>query len=200
MRYTLTFYVYRILNLQSLKAKRTQMKNKLNLQVQLLITGVFTLITSIFIGLEYFRGGVAVHYLFHNKDLPGFSNWWGLLIIPTLTFICVRRVKNRLDIRGDAIRFVYLRFIAAFLFSVIVTMAFAMGYDPTYLMLLPFVIALFYPLYRSEFLLGFVIGSLYTVGAFIPTLFGIVLLGIYFCLYRLASAIRGLFKIKKPVV
>ena len=174
------------------------MKNKLNFRVQLGIVGFFTLLTGILIAWDYASDGqVDVHYLLHSKSLPGFSNWWALCIIPLLTWTSLRRISQRQDENAMS---VLIRFMAALLFAAATSLVFSFGYDPGYLMLLPFIISLFYPLYKSEFLLGFVMGSLFFVGAAIPTMFGVILVGIYFCLYRLARIIRGLFRAKKPVI
>ena len=175
------------------------MKDKLNFKTRLSIAGIFTIIAWALIAWDYFHGGVPKHYLLHDDNMPGISNWWGALIIPILTFICLYRIDQRLSIsEGDSKRIVLTRFILAFLFSTVISITFSLGSDaPTYLMLLTFVIAFFFPFYKSEFLLGYVMGSLYTFGAFIPTAAGLILIGVFFCLFQIGKMVSGFLKTKK---
>jgi hypothetical protein len=38
-----------------------------------------------FLAWEDFHGGVKTHHILQSGALPGFSNWWGLLLLPSLT-------------------------------------------------------------------------------------------------------------------
>ena len=54
---------------------------------------IFALITTLFvaahIAYEYLTGEVTTHHLLADENLPGISNWWGLLSIPLLTIITI---------------------------------------------------------------------------------------------------------------
>jgi hypothetical protein len=58
----------------------------------------------------------------------------------------------------------------------------------SYLIYLPFLAALFVPVYRPEYLLGFVIGMAYTFGGVLPILIGFVLAAVCLVIHK---AIRG---------
>jgi hypothetical protein len=54
-----------------------------------------------------------------------------------------------------------------------------------YLLMSVLLISLFFPVYRAECLLGFVIGMTYTFGAILPTGIGSILAAIGFLIYNL---------------
>ena len=61
----------------------------------------FTLFVTIAIfGLtlwDYFHGGVPGHHLLKRKDLPEISNWWGLISIPLVTYISLKKIEKRIN-------------------------------------------------------------------------------------------------------
>ena len=163
-----------------------------------LVFGSFVLIHLLW---EYFNGGVTTHHLLARADLPGISNWWGLLTIPvlawiTLTRIEVRRKKSPLnptDFSGQVIR----GFLGGLIYGLFLAMLweFDMEAYMSYALLLPLGLALVFPVYRAECLLGFVLGMTYTFGGVLPLLIGPVLLlggfiifkGVRFLFPRLAQ-------------
>ncbi len=44
---------------------------------------------------QYFNGGVPSHHLLHRADLPAISNWWGVAVLPTLTWLLLMRINKR---------------------------------------------------------------------------------------------------------
>ena len=71
------------------------------------------------------------------------------------------------------------------------------GIDITdYIMGLIFILALVFPLYKSEYLLGWVFGSAFSFGAIIPILFGSILCLIFFVIYQLMSGVKRLLSPK----
>jgi len=63
------------------------------------------------------------------------------------------------------------------LFGLLLSIFFVLGISelPGYMILSVFIGALFFPVYRAECLLGFVIGMTYTFGAVLPTAIGSIL-------------------------
>jgi ABC-type sulfate transport system permease subunit len=49
---------------------------------------------AVFVGMEHFNGGVKTHHFLARADLPGFSNWLSLLILPLLGIIIAWPVKR----------------------------------------------------------------------------------------------------------
>ena len=133
------------------------------------------LITGIFILWDYFRGGVPTHYLLADENMPGFSNWWGLLTIPCLTWIVVTLVQKRAKSTQS---FIGANFIGALIFGIIIAILweFRLEHILQYLILLPVAISFFKAVHFPESLLGFVLGMLYTFGGVLPILIGTLLL------------------------
>jgi hypothetical protein len=160
--------------------------------------GAFIL-TGATILFEYFNGGVVSHHLLAREDLPGFSNWWGLLTIPVLTWVVFSLIhrrdqlesqtKQNIKMKGNG---AIIRFLFALLFGIIISILWELGLENVlqYFILTPFLIAFFKPLYLPEYLLGFVIGMIYTFGGILPIIIGIALLIICFVINRLVNLFK----------
>ena len=145
---------------------------------------------------EYFNGGVATHHLLARADLPGISNWWGLLTIPILAWITLTRIQERRkksslnspDFSGQVIR----GFLGGLIYGLFLAMLWEFGMEAymPYALLLPLGLALVFPVYRAECLLGFVVGMTYTFGGVLPFLIGPVLLLVGFLIFK---GVRFLF-------
>lgn len=180
------------------------MESLVNKKFQL-TAGAFIL-TAAFILWEYFNGGVISHHLLARKDLPGLSNWWGLMTIPFLTWLSLTIItkresrRDKLNPNGKSFTKVILqRFFVALLFGLVASVLWTFGFSDflKYYILSPLVIAIFRPLYFSEYLLGFVIGMLFTFGGILPIIVGIVLLILCFLVNTLIRILKNLF-ISKP--
>jgi len=147
----------------------------------------FTVIVTLAIwGLliwNYFHGGVPSHHILAREDLPSFSNWWGALLLPLLTWFLLYRIQRRLiKTEGKSPETlpikVWMAFVVSLLFGIMLAVFFSFGISdlPGHMLLSILAIALFFPVYRSECLLGFVIGMTYTFGAVLPMLIGSILI------------------------
>ncbi len=170
-------------------------------------TTVGTLIlTAIFIIIEHYEGGVVSHHLFAREDLPGISNWWGLFTVPILTWIVCsiinRRGSKELErsqIQDEYDEVTLTRFLSALVFGVLLSILWEYDFENIlqYIILLPFLVAIFKPVHFPEHLLGFVIGMLYTFGGVLPILIGLVLLTVSFIINKLIQILKSLTKSKK---
>jgi hypothetical protein len=160
--------------------------------------GTFILV-SVFLLLEYLKGGVVTHYLLAREDLPGISNWFGLLTIPLLSWIVAslinqRRLKeaksDQQPERNDDK--VLKRFLAALVFGILISVLWEFNLENIlqYLILFPLLIAFFKPVHLPEFLLGFVLGMIYTFGGVLPILIGLVLLTISYLINKLIGLLK----------
>ena len=136
----------------------------------------FTLMAVLFVSallsVEFFTDGVVTHNLLASEDLPGISNWWGLLSLPLLAYLLFPRSdaeQSSLAVFGFSSK-TAIRFVVAIIYGASMAASFEFSYDQTteIFLLMLFVIGVFLPLYRSEFVVGFVIGMSYTFGAVIP--------------------------------
>lgn len=159
------------------------------------------ILTFAFILREYFSGGVVSHNLLAREDLPAFSNWWGLLTVPLLFWIAVtlinRRQKKSVTLKsknkeGEAT--VFKRFLAALAFGILMSILWEFRLESVlqYLILLPILLAFFTPVHLPEYLMGFVLGMIFTFGGVLPILIGLVLLIICFIIHRVVRIIRSL--------
>ncbi len=139
---------------------------------------------------DHFHGGVPSHHLLQNKDLPSFSNWWGGILLPLLTWFLLYRTQVRiekesisLDLPSNFVAY----FVGALLFGMVLSVFFTLGNQdvPFYMLVGLLVLAFFLPVYRAESFLGFAIGMTYTFGGVLPILIGTILLLICSVLYLL---------------
>jgi hypothetical protein len=166
------------------------MNQKLTLKKRLIFTGIVTILIWGHLAWDYFHGGVPTHHMLHRGDLPGISNWWGGIVLPLFTWFLLYLIQKRMSVsdksnsNSDLIHFVY-RFLGALLFGIVLSSFFTIGSDiPGYMMIAIIVLSFFIPLYRPEYLLGFVLGMTYTFGAILPMGIGIILTVISIISYK----------------
>jgi hypothetical protein len=142
---------------------------------------------------NHFNGGVPSHYILANKELPAISNWWGAILLPVLTWFllyCIqKRALNNQNEYAETpmlLRHLLYGFLGALLFGALLSAFFSFGYADLcgYMVLGLFPLALFFPIYRAECLLGFVLAMTFTFGAILPTGFGVLLSLAGLLLYR----------------
>ncbi len=130
---------------------------------------------------EYFHGGVVAHNILARADLPAFSNWWGLLLIPTLTWFLTGLIERQTiqHVAPRTRRWQSLAgFAGALLLGAALSLAFVMkqGNLAAALFMGIFLLSVLIPLYRPEYLLGFVFGMTFTFGSVLPTAIGIAVM------------------------
>ncbi len=161
-------------------------------KIRLYFTGIVAIAIWSLLTWNHYNGGIPSHHILANKDLPEISNVWGALVLPLLTWILLYRVQKRIfrQHKGHAeistIKQSLYAFIISLAYGIITAGFFSFGYsDMTGNMMLGiFGLALFFPVYRAECLLGFIIGMTFTFGAVLPTAIGSILALISFVLYR----------------
>lgn len=181
------------------------MTKKYFLNLGLYFTGIVTVgIWSLLIWNHY-HSGVPSHHLLHRENLPAISNWWGGLLLPLLTLFLIYRIQKRIlhnkDSMSSAEKFpinILYRFLFALSFGILLSIFFTLGYSNIsgYMINGIFILALFFPIYRAECLLGFVIGMTFTFGAVLPAGIGSILLLIALILYLYVRPVL-LFIMKK---
>jgi hypothetical protein len=175
---------------------------KLSKRLRVTITAVVTVLVLAHIAWDHFHGGIPTHYLLHDKDLPGIPNWLGGIVLPFFTWFLLYRIHKRIDltevpVASESVRKVILRFIAAFFVSVSIAIFFTMEVDVIdYIMGSILILGFVFPLYKSEYLIGWVLGSTFTFGAIIPIGFGSLFALVLFVIYKIARAVLGFFSQK----
>ncbi len=171
-------------------------------------TGGAFLLTGFFILLEHVNGGVVSHHLLAREDLPAISNWWGLLTVPALAWITFFIIEKRegpvsqSDQSPPKKNRPQKRFLSALLFGITVSVLWEFGFEDVlqYVILLPFLLALFTPVHFPECLLGFAIGMLYTFGGILPIMIGLVILLGAFIIHSIMKLIKTIFVSKGNTV
>lgn len=141
-------------------------------------TGIVTIGIWSLLAWNHFHGGVPAHHILNRDNLPEISNWWGGLILPALTFFLVQRIQKRLiHNKSTSSTSICYGFFFALLFGVLLSLFYTIGHSniSSSMMKGLFLLMLFFPVYRAECLLGFVIGMTYTFGAVLPTITGCIL-------------------------
>ena len=159
--------------------------NKTNFfTLRLYFTAIVTFAIWTLLVWNYFHGGIPSHHLLADENLPEVSNIWGGILLPVLTWFLLYRIQLRINRRNNAnssatysVSKILYGFVAAVLFGIVLSTFFTFGNTdvPGYMLILLFLLAVFIPVYRSEYILGFVIGMTYTFGAVLPTLVGSIL-------------------------
>jgi hypothetical protein len=160
------------------------------LRSRLLLTAVVGVAEATHLAWESVHGGVVSHHLLHRPDLPAISNWWGAIVLPALCWWVIARVQRRAD--SSAARspkvfgvpaYAFAAFLGALVFGVGLATAFSLGREDvaSYFFMAMFPLAVVLPVYRGEYLLGFVLGMTFTFGAVLPTAIG--------CLFAALSAL-----------
>ena len=161
-------------------------------RVRIYFTGIVAIVICSILTWNYYHGGVPSHHILAKEDLPKISNLWGALLLPLLTWFLLYRVQKRIFLQHDAnaelstLKQAIYTFTISLVYGVAIACFFSFGYsDMTKNMMLGiFAIALFFPVYRAECLLGFVLGMTVTFGAILPTGIGSIIAIIAFVLFR----------------
>jgi hypothetical protein len=155
------------------------MNEFLSFKNRIVFTVVLTVLVLAWLIWDYYHGGVPVHHLLHRGDLPGFSNWWGALLLPVLSWFLLYRIQKRESnkIGSQDRSHVVFGFLGALLTGVLFSILFSFGFENIlgYIMLVLFSLGLLLPTYRSEYLLGFILGMTYIFGSVLSTIIGSVL-------------------------
>jgi hypothetical protein len=182
------------------------MTQKIFSKITIVFTIFITIAVLIMLIWEYYHGGVSGHHFLKRKDMPFISNWWGLLLLPLVTFLSLKRIGKRINFNQglsnqDFIKHHLLPFLMALLFGILIVVFSSTGNSEiSYFMFLAlFVVALFIPIFKAEYFLGFILGLSYSFGGALPVVIAIVLATIFYIIF---NYIRPIFifigtKIKK---
>lgn len=168
------------------------MNEKIFFKLRLYFTGIIAIFMWSLLVWNHYHGGVPSHHILAREDLPEFSNWWGGLLLPLLTWFLSYRFKKRAindyDKNSQTAKFpinIVYGFTGALFFGMLLSAFFTFGNTeiPGYMIIGLLLLGLFLPIYRAEYLLGFVIGMTFTFGGVLPTGIGSILALIGVILY-----------------
>ena len=141
---------------------------------------IIALVTLPYWGLlayQYTHGGVSGPSFLARADMPTISNWWGGLTLPLAGYILTGRVQRRLAAFGaqaaqadTALRVAAAALVGAALYGASMALGFSTGHDEVSSFLftaLPLV-GLLFPVFRAEYLLGFIAALSMVFGGVLP--------------------------------
>ena len=143
------------------------------------LTMSIAMVMALLLAWQHVNGGVPAHHLLADPGLPALSNWWGLLTLPLLAWFLLGRIDARRKADPAAAPRMTAAFGGALLFGATLAALFTAGHTGATdaMALSVFALALFLPLYRAEYVLGFVLGMTWSFGAILPMIAAAVFAG-----------------------
>lgn len=159
---------------------RQNMPRQVTHRWQWYVVAVATLVAAAHLGWEHTHGGVAAHHVLHRSDMPAISNWWGLVVLPVLGWLASWSVLRRTAEGPGALPKALAGALGAVLVGVALSASFRAGYEQvaSYIFLGALLSGVVLPVYRAEYVLGFVLGMVFVFGAVLPTLAALVAVAI----------------------
>jgi hypothetical protein len=171
----------------------------LSLRTRLSITAAVSLAIWSLLVWQHLHDGVPAHSFMARDDMPSISNWWGALTLPLLTWFALGSIQSRLAAGRVSARAAIGGAIGAFLFGAILAGSYSLGYSDVPRMqvrVLP-LLALAFPVYRAEYVLGFVLALSYTFGGVLPLVIGSVFALLGAVLYLAPRWVLRRFRVKR---
>lgn len=157
--------------------------------------------TAVHLTYEHFTGGVLSHHLLHRPDLPAISNWFELITLPLLGVVLGLRIRTHpSSTRWAGVPVpVLAAFLGALIYGVVIAVLFSLGAEniTSAALLGLFLCALVLPVYRIEYILGFVAGMTFTIGGILPLLFALIIATMSFSFRYILSKIDEFFHKKR---
>jgi hypothetical protein len=169
------------------------MNKKTLFNFRLYFTGVVTLSIWTLLLWTHYHGGVPIHHILQRADLPAFSNWWGGLLLPLITWVLLYLVQVRLKKQNlpktaldNSKQYIIFGFLGSLLFGVLIAVSFTFGFSIVLdnILYVLLILAFLLPIFRAEYILGFIIGMTFTFGVILPTAFALIVAIIGATLYK----------------
>ena len=124
------------------------------------------------LGWEQTHGGILRHHLLNDPGLPAISNAWGLLLLPLLGALTGWVLLRRTQKHPAALKPAAAGLFGALAAGAALSVAFVTHGEPaaTQVMLAILVASVLFPVYRAEYLFGFVLGMTFVFGPVLPAL------------------------------
>ena len=148
---------------------------------------------------EHFDGGVRSHHLLDGPDFPAISNWFGLIVLPLLGWLLGARLRKQMTsavAHGSSMRS-GICLVCSLLYGAALATSFEAGAPSmaSGLFLGLFLLAVALPLYRIEYIFGFVVGMAFTFGAVLPALVAVVVAAVSALVH---FAFRAVMSARRP--
>ncbi len=171
------------------------------MRVRSAMTALVAVAEWVFLAWQHVHGGVPSHHFLDRADMPAISNWWGGLLLPCMVWFLAGRVHRRVAAqKGNSMRFAVIGFLGALCFGVLLSVFFTRGAEQVTGVMFQslFLMALVLPIYRAEYLMGFVLGMAYTFGGVLPSIIGSVVALVAMVIHRYIRS--GLLRVGGMIV
>lgn len=182
-------------------------------QTRRYLTAAVTLAELAHLAWEHFHGGIRSHHFLNSADMPAISNAWGLLLLPLLTWFLSAFMQKRIaqnagakDSSQKLPKSVVVGFLGTLLVGILLSASFTSGHETVteYLFMGILLLALLFPVYRAEYVLGFVLGMTFTFGAILPTVVAFVVAAlstlVHLCVRPAFMHVWRRFRSKEPPI
>ncbi len=153
-----------------------------------------------FVGFEHFNGGVKTHHFLARADLPGFSNWLALLVLPLLGIVVAFRAKSEEGSQASNVLSptIIAGTVGSLAYGAALAVSFHLGIEQVSFVLFLglFLCSIALPVYRAEYIFGFVVGMTITFGSVIPLVLALFFATISIAIRRVAAFV--LSALRKP--
>jgi hypothetical protein len=152
------------------------MTNQKTSRLQWYVVALATFFVVAHLAWEYTHGGVVSHHFLARSDMPAISNWWGLIILPVLGWLASRFVLQRATEKPNVLPKAFAGAFSALLTGIALSVSFKTGHEQvsSYIFFTALLSGLIFPIYRAEYVFGFVLGMAFVIGAVLPTIFALV--------------------------
>lgn len=145
---------------------------------RVLLTLAALFLVALHLGWEMMHGGVKSHNILARADLPAFSNWWGVVLVPLIAWFSF-------GFRA------WPALVGALVYGAALSSSYSFGVGvEKYLFLGLFGISLLVATYRIVYMLGFVLGMMFTFGAVLPTIIAAIIGAFAWCVHALIAWVR----------
>jgi len=153
------------------------------------VVAVATLFVITHLAWEYTHGGVVSHHFLASHDMPAISNWWGLVILPMLGWLASWFVIRRAAEESKVLPKAFAGALGALLIGIALSFSYQTGHEQisSYIFFGVLLSGLLLPIYRAEYVFGFVLGMAFVFGAVLPilaALIGVTISAIFHLLIR----------------
>lgn len=154
---------------------------------RILITSIISIIEWGMLLWDYFHDGVPTHYLLHDENLPGFSNWWGGLLIPIFTWVSLTFIAKRYS-ASETHSKVLMKILFGAIVAAAISISFKLGNDEisASIMLAIIFTSLFIHPLKVEYFLGFILGMVVVFGGVLP----FIISGVLALIFLITGLIR----------
>lgn len=161
-------------------------------RLELYVVVFALLFASAYLAWQATHGGVVSHHLLDQRDLPAFSNWWGIVIFPWIGGFTAWSVRRRAAVKADAVNGAIAAAFCALLAGVALSAAFIAdegGNAPLFVLLAALASGFIWPTYRGEYVFGFVVGMSFTFGLVLPAIIALIAAAISAAFYFLVRPV-----------